>query len=104
MIYSTEPSITLKMIIDAGVIKAGVKVYSSLDKNIFGVLNSDGSISIKIKNKNRVFPFPSGAARAIENRSLNGWKYWTIQDSNEYKDLGFYRDIYIKKNDSSNKK
>jgi hypothetical protein len=98
MIYSTEPTITLSMIIDAGILSPGIKVYSVMNKQITGILNSDGSITLKIKDEIKNFPFPSGAARAIENRSLNGWIYWQVLDSGEYRDLGFFREIFSKRN------
>ena len=86
------------MIIEAGILSSGTKVYSISNKEIHGVLNKDGSITLKIKEQTRNFPYPSGAARAIENLSINGWKYWTILDSNEYKDLVYFRDVFIKTN------
>lgn len=94
MIESSEPSITLKMIIDSGILKSGIKVYSVTNEKNTGILNADGSITLEIKNEVRNFPFPSGAARAIENRSLNGWIYWTIKESNSYKELSYYRNLY----------
>ena len=98
----TEPTITLKMIIDAGILKPNSVVYSSLNKHITGTLNADGSLSILINKEIKTFPFCSGAARAVEDRSLNGWIYWLIEDEDELKPLDYYRTKYKeKKNESS---
>jgi len=40
------PDITLKMIINAGIIKIGTKVYSSPNNEIIGTLDKDGDDNI----------------------------------------------------------
>jgi hypothetical protein len=90
-----EPSITLAMIIEKGFIPAGSSVYASSEKKIVGVLNTDGSITIELHGKSLNFPYPSGAARAIEKRSLNGWLYWKIKEGENYRDLDYYRNKYM---------
>jgi hypothetical protein len=76
MAYEEIPDITLKMIINAGIIKNGTKVYSSPNNGIIGTLDKEGAITFKINNEIKTFPFPSGAGRAITKTSINGWKYW----------------------------
>ncbi len=97
MEYKELPDITLKMIIDSGLIKPGTKVYASVDPHITGTINQDGSISLLTGNKIKNFPFPSGAARSIVNSSVNGWIFWKIKDFNEFKDLSFYKKEFIKR-------
>jgi hypothetical protein len=96
MKYIETPDITLKMIIDSGLIKPGTRVYASKDRNIFGNINEDGSITLILDNQPKSFPFPSGAARAIVKLSVNGWLFWQILDSNEYKDLSYFKKEYQK--------
>ena len=79
MKYEEKPDIELKKLIDEGFIKPDIKVYATSNQNIEGVLNKDGAIILKIDGSEKIFPFPSGAARAIVNLSVNGWKFWKIK-------------------------
>lgn len=96
MNYNELPDITLKMIIDSGLIKPGTKVFAAPDNDIIGTINEDGSISLTIENKQKVFPFPSGAARAIVKISVNGWLFWRIKESGQFKELSHFKKEYIK--------
>lgn len=87
--------ITLRMIIEAGLIKAETKVFAATDDKISGVLNSDGSITLNIDNQPKNFPFPSGAARSITKTSVSGWIFWKIDDNGRINDLLFYKKKYI---------
>lgn len=51
----------------------------------------DGSIFLAFNGKSQSFAFPSGAARAVEDISINGWIYWLINN----KTLSQYREQYI---------
>jgi len=84
------------MIIDSGILIAGTDVFAINNKKTRGKLNRDGSITVKINGEDIVCPYPSGAARTIEKKSLNGWIYWCILDSGSYNNLTYYRDIYTK--------
>ena len=97
MTYKEIPDVTLRMIIDAGFIEIGTKVYSSPNNDIIGTLDKDGAITFQINNEIKTFPFPSGAARAITKTSVNGWKYWRILDNGEYYELNYYKRMYINK-------
>jgi len=97
MKYNEVPDITLKMIIDSGLIKSDTKVFASINHEIIGNINRDGSITLFINNQQKTFPFPSGAARAIVKLSVNGWLFWKILDSNQYKELSYFKQEYIKK-------
>ena len=104
MKYDEVPDVTLKMIIESGIIKPDTKVYASLNyqavgsPQIIGNLNKDGSISFYIDNQLKTFPFPSGAARAIAKISVNGWIFWKILDSGQYKELSFFKEKYLRFN------
>lgn len=97
MNYDEVPDITLKMIIDSGIIKPNTKVYGSKNLDVIGIINEDGSITISIDNQKKTFPFPSGAARYIANLSVNGWLFWKINDSGQYKELSYYKKEFKKK-------
>ena len=94
MSYIEIPDVTLKMIIDSKIIKIGTKVYASSDNNIVGTINKEGAIILNIGNEKRVFPFPSGAARAITKTSVNGWKFWKILDNGQFNELSNYKEKY----------
>ena len=51
MRYEEIPDITLKMIINSGIIKVGTKVYSSPDNEIIGTLDKEGAITFEIDNE-----------------------------------------------------
>ncbi|MFI1745943.1 hypothetical protein [Thalassobellus sediminis] len=94
MKYRETPDITLKMIIEAGIIKIGTKVYSSPKNEIVGTLDKEGAITFEIDNVMKTFPFPSGAGRAITKTSINGWKFWRILDNGIYNELSYYKEKY----------
>ena len=91
-----QQSITLKMIIDSGLIQPEALLISKLKQDITGILNADGSISLNLKGQIKNFFSPSGAARAIEKRSINGWIYWIIKESGVPKELAIFREEYKK--------
>ena len=101
MKYNETPDITLKMIIDSGLIKPDTKVFASINHEIIGKINQDGSITLFIDNLQKTFLFPSGAARAIVKMSVNGWLFWQILESDQFKELSYFKKEYLKK--SSNK-
>lgn len=97
MKYNEVPDITLKMIIDSGLIKPNTKVFASSNPEISGIINRDGSISLFVDNQQKNYPFPSGAARSIVSISVNGWIFWKIMDSGQLKELSYFKKEYIKK-------
>lgn len=97
MNYQEIPGVTLKMIIDSGIIKPDTKVYGSIDHKVTGNINGDGSITLFFDHQHKTFPFPSGAARAIVKTSTNGWLFWKILEGGQYKDLSFFKNEYLKK-------
>jgi hypothetical protein len=96
MNYHEIPGVTLKMIIDSGIIKPETKVYASLNHQITGNINGDGSITLFFDHQPKTFPFPSGAARAIVKTSINGWLFWKILDCDQYKELSYFKNEYLK--------
>ena len=77
------------MIVDPGIIRPGTAIYSSSKPQVVGNINKDGSISFLLDNQLQVFPYPSGAARAIAKLSVNDWKFWKILIDNDLKELSF---------------
>ena len=96
MNYREIPGITLKMIIDSGIIKPDTKVYATTNHQITGNINRDGSITLTFDHQLKTFPFPSGAARAIVKTSTNGWLFWKILDAGHYKELSYFKNEYLK--------
>lgn len=87
-------NITLKMILDSGIIEPDTFIYSSSQPEVKGKINSDGSITIPLNSQDKVFHSPSGAARAVVKLSVNGWTFWRLLINNEYKELSFLRELY----------
>lgn len=79
------------MVIKAGLLEPGITVYAASDSNITGTLNADGSIELTIQGERKVFPYPSGAARAVRNISVSGWIFWKIKENNQFIDLIKYK-------------
>ncbi|WP_300601966.1 hypothetical protein [Niabella sp.] len=88
-------AVTLKMILEKGILQANVKLTSMSNPEVEGVLNEDGSITVVANGKKKIFSFPSGAARYIERKSINGWIYWQIALKDVKYNLSHYRDLYI---------
>ena len=97
MKYNEVPDVTLKMIIESGLISSNSNVYAATDISIIGKLNSDGAIILKIGDFEKIFPFPSGAARAIVKTSVNGWKFWRLKVNDSFIELSNYKKEYENK-------
>jgi len=72
--------ITLKMLLDEGIIEKGTVLYSDTNPTKTAKINSDGFIDLNIDGSQKLNPFPSGAARALVNLRVNGWKFWKIKN------------------------
>lgn len=96
MKYEEKSDIGLKNLIDEGFIKPNTKVYASSNEKIEGLLNKDGAIILKIDGVEKIYPFPSGAARAIVNLSVNGWKFWRIKENEDFFELAEIKKRYLK--------
>ena len=94
MIYNELPDVTLKMILDIGILKIGTRVYAYPDNKIIGTLDKEGAITLNIENETKTFPFPSGAARSITKISVNGWKFWRVLENENYNELSYYKEKY----------
>ena len=97
MEYQEKPDITLKDIISDGFIQSNMSVYASTNEKISGIINEEGAIEIKIDGIKKVFPFPSGAARAFTKTSVNGWKFWKINYNNKLIELAELKRKYLDK-------
>jgi len=93
--YVEQQDITLSMIIEAGLLQPGTIIYAASDINITGLLNKDGSINLMIDGKERVFPYPSGAARAIRKVSVSGWVFWKVKEAGKLVELLKFKQKYI---------
>lgn len=89
--------ITLKMLLEEGIIEKGTVLYSDTKPTKTVKINSEGCIELNIDGSFKTFPFPSGAARAIVNLSVNGWKFWKININNELKEISELRQLYKKR-------
>ena len=101
MKYEEKQDIDLKKLIDEGFIKPDIKVYASSNDKIEGLLNKDGAIILKIDGEEKIFPFPSGAARAIVNLSVNGWKFWRIKENESFIELSEIKKRYLNSSNAS---
>lgn len=79
------------MVIKAGLLEPGTTVYAASDSNITGTLNADGSIELTVDGIKKVFPYPSGAARAVRNISVSGWVFWKVKENDQLIDLLKYK-------------
>ena len=86
--------ITLKMLLDEGIIEKGTVLYSDTNPEKKAKINSDGFIDLNIDGAQKLYPFPSGAARALVNLSVNGWKFWKIKINDELREISELRQIY----------
>ena len=89
--YLEQQDITLAMVIEAGLLKPGITVYAASDNNITGILNGDGSIELVINGSKKIFPYPSGAARAVRNISVSGWIFWKVKEDGKLVELLRYK-------------
>jgi hypothetical protein len=97
MKYKETPDITLKMIIDAGIIKPGAEVYASTNLEIVGHITNEGGILLSNGCEEILHPYPSGAARSVTKSSVNGWKFWLIKIGSDFQELRVIRELYRKK-------
>ncbi len=91
MKYLEHQDVTLKMVIDAGLLKPGTIIYASSDNKITGILNDDGSITIEKNGITKNYPYPSGAARAIRGVSISGWIFWLVLEEGNFISLLEYK-------------
>lgn len=85
--------ITLKQVIDAGYLSAGVTVVST--NSVWpatGTINSDGSLSVD----GTTHPTPSAAASSVKNgAAANGWDFWAIDTKSGKVTLATLRARYV---------
>lgn len=94
MSYLETHSVTLKMLLDAGILKAGIRLHAESDENMIATLSPDGNILLNINGKTVEKQSLSGAARAITGKSLNGWLFWSINELGTMQTLSFFRSKY----------
>ncbi len=52
---------------------------------------------MNIDGSSKIFPYPSGAARAVVNLSVNGWIFWRIKINNVLKEISELRQLYTER-------
>lgn len=92
-----KTSVTLKMLLDAGILSPGVELYCRVQE-VRAILNADGSITVHMNGKEKVWEYLSGAARYVAKISLNGWTYWSIKINGEPRLLDSFREQYLNLN------
>ncbi|MBD1395498.1 restriction system modified-DNA reader domain-containing protein [Mucilaginibacter glaciei] len=95
MKFIEQQDITLEMVINAGLLKPGIILNAASDTNITGILNIDGSIELIIKSSKKVFPSPSGVARAVRNISVSGWVFWKVLEGEKFVERIKYKQKYL---------
>lgn len=95
MEYKEYQDVTLKTMIDNGFLMPKSEIFLSIDERVTGIINSNGELEINIDGARKIFPFPSGAARAFTKTSVNGWKYWKINFQNEYIEIAELKKKYL---------
>lgn len=96
MSFIEYTEISLKMIVESGLITPGTVIYSSSEPQATAKINADGSVSLYINGSLKTYAYPSGAARAVTKLSVNGWTFWKIAVENEYKELAFLREQFVR--------
>jgi len=90
-----KTNVTLKMLLDSKILSPGLELTCA-NPDVNGELNADGSITVFYHSQRKKFDYLSGAARFIEKKSLNGWLYWDVVHDGTRKNLGAFRDQYLK--------
>ena len=86
------PDPKLEDLIEAGLLISGSSLFKIDTSEELGVVNSEGKIEIQKNGELRTFEYPSGAARWLEGRSINGWIYWGVDVEGELMSLKQLRD------------
>lgn len=87
-----ELRITLKNLIENKIIEPGTRLnrtYKGVEYK--AVINNNGSIEMKLGDKNISFISPSAAALAVSRKSQNGWTWWNVDGQSKEKNLDYYR-------------
>jgi hypothetical protein len=77
--FTPPRRITLKNLLDMGILKTGQLIYKEYGgKRYEGKISTEGFIEL---NGNK-FDTPSGAARSITSKPVDGWTWWSTLDKN----------------------
>lgn len=87
--------VTIKMLLDAGRLNVGQKIHPLNGKAVFGVILADGKIEVELNSRKKSYISLSGAARAVEDLSVNGWTYWYTDVDGQKKPLTETRTEYL---------
>lgn len=87
--------VTIKMLLDSGLVNPGDMIVSDTSPAVTAVINAKGEIEFDVNGAKKVFAYPSGAARAVVNLSVNGWKFWKIKKEENYIELSALRNVLV---------
>jgi hypothetical protein len=94
--YAEQADVTLEMIINAGILQPGTKLYAASDNKVTSTLNVDGSVTLELNGEEKIYPYPSGAARAVRNISVSGWVFWRVMEDGRFIELTEFKHRYLK--------
>lgn len=94
MLHLETHCITLQNLLDAGILKAGIRIYAETDSNLIATLSHSGNILLDINGSIVEKQSLSGAAKAITGKSINGWLFWKAEEAGRLETLSFFRDKY----------
>jgi hypothetical protein len=75
-----QPKITVKDLMEAGLIRAGQPLRGTSRRRVDAEVSPTGGILIR----GHEFPSLSAAAASINNSAVNGWVYWSVKFSGEW--------------------
>lgn len=88
----SESRITLKELIDAGVLPVPLNIHKTYKGHVFkACIKEDGVIECMINGSIQIFNSPSAAAVATTNKPQNGWIWWNIEGKPSTFTLDYYR-------------
>lgn len=92
--------VSLKMLIEAGILHEGQEIYPLNGKSVVGILQASGKVEITLNGQKKSYLSLSGAARGVEDLSINGWNYWYTKEDGKNKVLSESRAEFLQKKSS----
>lgn len=84
----------MEMLVVSGILQVE-KRLTCMSPDVFAIVNENASITVFDDKIEKTFEHLSGAAKFIENKSLNGWLYWYVDIGDERLPLDILRDKYL---------
>lgn len=89
--------ISLKMLIEAGILHEGQEIYPLNGKPVVGIIQANGKVEVTLNSQKKSYLSLSGAARGVEDLSINGWNYWYTKQDGRNKVLSESRAEFLQK-------